>query len=105
NLGSGVRVTRSASHNVIGGTAVGGSGNTIAFNHGDGVFLDSGKGNLVSGDAVFANLGLGIRLNPTTLANNRQPAPVLTSLAVDADAQSLTIKLTIPAPLGGPVVS
>jgi hypothetical protein len=64
------------SNNTVGGTAPG-YGNTIAFNHADGVFVESGTGNAIRHNSIFANGGLGIRLSPG--ANNNQAAPVLTS--------------------------
>jgi uncharacterized repeat protein (TIGR01451 family) len=103
NLGSGVHVTSSASYNVIGDARADGTANTIAFNHGDGVFIDSGSGNLASGDTLFANVGLGIHLNPATAANNRQPAPVLTTLAVNAAAQTVIVQGTMAGPVGSVV--
>jgi uncharacterized repeat protein (TIGR01451 family) len=80
----------------IGGT-VPGEGNTIAFNGGDGVFLDTGTGigNRILGNSIFSNAGLGIDLFPDGVTpndvgpphdtdggpNNLQNFPVLTSAA------------------------
>jgi hypothetical protein len=75
NAGDGIRIFQS-SDNVIGGTAAG-LVNHIAFNAGDGVFVQSGESNVIIGNSIFANGGLGIRLAPG--ANGGQPAPVLTS--------------------------
>lgn len=82
-----------ASRNTVGGTAAG-AGNTIAFNGGDGVFIQPGnaaaKDNAVLSNTVFSNTGLGIDLFPDgvtandagdadTGANNLQNFPSLTS--------------------------
>ncbi len=92
-------------HLLSASTTVGGSGasegNVIAFNGGDGVFVESGTGNLISANAIHGNTGLGIDLGangvtpndispspPTpphdqdTGANNLQNFPVLTSVSV-----------------------
>src|SRR5262249_47700747 len=53
------------------------AGNVIAFNNGNGVFVKNGEGNAISRNSIFANAGLGIRLQDN--ANNRQAAPVLTA--------------------------
>ena len=78
------------SNNTIGGTT-NSSGNTIAFNGGDGVFVQfSGTKNAIQRNAIFSNTGLGIDLDPDgvtpndtgdtdTGANNLQNFPVLTS--------------------------
>jgi parallel beta-helix repeat protein len=75
NAGDGIRIVKS-SGNVIGGTASG-DGNVIAFNQGNGVFVKSGDGNTISGNSIYRNADLGIRLAQG--ANNNQAAPVLTS--------------------------
>jgi hypothetical protein len=101
NLADGVLVTASAQNNTIGAPFVG--GNTIAFNHLSGVFINAGSsGNVVSGNAIFGNHNLGIALNGPT-ANNDQPAPVLTSLVVDPGAQSATVQGTIAGTVGASV--
>lgn len=51
----------SPSRNGIGGTTAG-FGNVIAFNHGNGVTIESGAGNAILGNSIFANTGLGIDL-------------------------------------------
>jgi uncharacterized repeat protein (TIGR01451 family) len=86
NFGDGVIVINSASSNTIGGAA--GEGNIIAFNHGAGVRIDSGTGNSILANAIFANQNLGIDLTPAGVtandngdgdsgANNLQNFPVL----------------------------
>ena len=47
--------------NQIGGTAAG-ADNTIAFNGGDGVFVEASTGNTILGNSTFANTQLGIDL-------------------------------------------
>jgi titin len=74
NGGDGVHV--SGSNNAVGGAASA-AGNVIAFNGIDGVRVDTGTGNAVLSDAIFANGNLGIEL--TNHGNNDQPSPTLTS--------------------------
>ena len=64
-----------ASANMIGGTAAG-SGNVIAFNTGAAVTVDSGTGNAIRQNSIFAN-GQGIVL--VNGGNANQPAPTLTA--------------------------
>ncbi len=88
NSRHGVWITNSASNNSIGGTMTG-AGNVIAFNLGDGIFVESGVGNAILGNSIFSNAGLGIDLAPDgvtpndtgdgdTGPNNLQNFPVLT---------------------------
>jgi titin len=79
NGASGVHIIQS-SNNTIGGTTAG-AANTIAFNKADGVFVESGTGNAIRQNSIFANGSLGNRLGPG--ANNNQPAPSLTSARYD----------------------
>jgi len=87
NSAEGVGSANNASFNSIGGV-IAGEANLIAFNSGDGVFLPSGTNNVVRGNAIHSNNGLGIdlgadgRLNndagdPDTGANLQQNYPVL----------------------------
>src|SRR5262249_28987243 len=62
NDGNGILIVNSYA-NVIGGTAKG-AGNTIAFNHGNGVLVKSGTGNTIRGNSIHDNSPLGIRLAP-----------------------------------------
>jgi hypothetical protein len=71
-----IGVSVSSSNNTIGGTTAG-AGNVIAFNDGDGVRIDTGIGNAIVRNSIFANAGLGIEL--VNHGNNDQVAPVLTS--------------------------
>jgi hypothetical protein len=88
NNGHGVLLN--GSNNLIGGTAEG-EANIIADNFGAGVSIESGQRNRITGNAIFANDGLGIDLAPggvnpnDTLdadagANGMQNYPVLDSL-------------------------
>src|SRR5262249_14302731 len=51
-----------ANNNTLGGTTAG-AGNTIAFNRGDGVDIDSGTGSSILGNSIFSNAVQGIFLN------------------------------------------
>jgi CSLREA domain-containing protein len=90
NGGHGVFIDFSASENIIGGTTMADSGNVIAHNGGDGVYVKSGTGNLIDPNVIFNNTGLGIDLDANgttpndandtdTGGNNRQNYPVLTA--------------------------
>jgi hypothetical protein len=76
NGGAGVAISNAFTTTV--GGDVGGAGNTIAFNGGDGVRVDTGTGNAVRLNSIFANVGLGIAL--VNGGNQNQPAPTLTSV-------------------------
>jgi len=69
NGDAGVEVTAGAFLNTIGGT-VPGSGNIIAFNRKMGVSVQSGAGNGVLGNSIFANGALGIDLAPVGVTPN-----------------------------------
>src|SRR5207302_1674579 len=57
----------------------GGAGNIIAFNKGAGVGIDSGSGDTVLGDPIFANGSLGILSSPGS--NNSITPPVIASVS------------------------
>lgn len=57
--------------NTIGGT-INGAGNVIAYNGAAGVFVDIGAGNDILGNSIFANVGLGIDLDPVGVTPNDQ---------------------------------
>ena len=89
NNGPGVIMEQSAADNTVGGTSPA-EGNTIAYNGGDGVFVDGGTGNAVLSNSIFSNAGLGIDLGTDGVtandaddldigANNLQNFPVLSS--------------------------
>jgi titin len=75
NSGNGIRIT-DGFDNRIGGTKSG-EANVIAFNLGNGVFVESGQRNTIRANSIHDNALLGIFLGAG--ANNNQPAPVLTS--------------------------
>ena len=88
NTGDGIQL--GASNNTIGGT--GAAANTIAFNNGGaGVDVQSGKGNTITQNSIFANKN-GILL--ASGANDNQPAPTLES--VNSAGTSTTIQGTLP---------
>jgi hypothetical protein len=91
NLGNsqyGIYMYNYASYNQIGGSADG-EANVIAYNGLDGVYVYfQGDHNLISGNSIFANSGLGIDLYPNNVnandtgdgdtgANRRQNYPVI----------------------------
>jgi hypothetical protein len=93
NGGDGVAIIGiGARFNTIGGTAAG-VGNTIAFNGGDGVRVDTGIDNAIRGNSIFLNGNLGIEL--INNGNDNQSAPVLTS--VISDGSHITIQGTLTA--------
>ncbi len=85
---NGVAVRNAAANNTIGGTGTG-TGNTIAFNGGDGVLVgdttagvSAGTGNAIEGNSIYANRRLGIFLGfddtskpPVVLLNNSKGHP------------------------------
>jgi hypothetical protein len=95
---------KAADSNAIGGS-VAGSGNTIAYNGGDGVFLESGVGNAILHNSIEANAGLGIDLFPVGVtlndagdadpgANLLQNYPVLTGLSASGGSTTLHGRLS-----------
>jgi hypothetical protein len=89
--GEGVEID-GANNNTIGGT-VAGAGNIIACNYNDGVTVDSGTGNSILGNAIFANSlythgTLGIDLGGG--GNDGLAAPVLTALTGTAPAPTVS---------------
>jgi hypothetical protein len=102
NALGGIVVEQGATNNTIGGT-VAGSGNVIAFNSGDGVKLEdaSTDANVIQGNSIFSNAGLGIDLDIDGVTpnddgdgdgdgdggpNSGQNFPVLTSANTDGVA-------------------
>ena len=93
----GVEIQNNASGNQIGGTASG-AANLIAFNQRDGVNIVSGTGNLVLGNSIFENGGLGIDLGTDGVgagggANNDKTAPVLNSIT--SSGSDFTVVATV----------
>ncbi len=87
-LGSGLTATGT----IIGGTLLG-QGNTIAWNGGDGVYLQSSTGVSILGNSIFSNTQQGIDVGTNGVtnndvndgdggANNQQNFPVLQSAVV-----------------------
>jgi parallel beta-helix repeat protein len=94
NDNRGVRLYQNPTNNTIGGTGAG-AGNTIAYSGDDGVGIHSAAGNVVRGNWIFSNNGLGIDLaddgvtlndsaDVDTGPNDLQNFPVLTSVETGA---------------------
>jgi hypothetical protein len=90
NTDHGVDVHGGASDNTIGGTAAG-AGNTIAYNGGSGVLVQSGTGNGVLSNSIYDNAAQGLALGTSNVtanddgdadggANDLQNYPVLTAV-------------------------
>ncbi|HWX40640.1 MAG TPA: hypothetical protein VN345_05770, partial [Blastocatellia bacterium] len=79
NLMDGVNITAGASKSVIGGLDPA-AGNKIAFNHGNGVSVQSGNGNSILSDLIWSNTGHGIFL--AAGANDNVTPPHLTSAVI-----------------------
>jgi uncharacterized repeat protein (TIGR01451 family) len=101
NGNSGVTLGGSASNNTIGGTTSN-TGNTIAFNSGRGIQLNSGStGNSLYENSIYSNTGLGIDLgnNGVTvndgsknsgLPNYDMDFPVFTSASLNGSTLTVT---------------
>jgi len=87
NAKHGIYIEQGASENTIGGDSFT-SGNVIAYNGLDGIYIASGNKNRISRNSIFENSGLGIDLgengqdtnddkDPDTGANQLQNYPVL----------------------------
>ena len=94
NLHNATGVYIASSGNMVGGTASG-AGNTIAHNSLAAVTVDSGAGNAIRENIVFAN-GQGIVLNSANNANNNQPFPLLTSVTISTGFVTLKGTLSLP---------
>jgi Periplasmic copper-binding protein (NosD) len=97
----GVLFTDGPKSNTLGGTQAA-ARNTIAFNNGDGVRVQSPDvsfttfGDSILGNAIFENAGLGISL--LTGGNHLQPAPVIQSVSTSGGTTSVKGKLSGSAP-------
>ena len=69
NGGHGLQITSNARTNTIGGTGAG-EGNVIAFNVGDGIFVNAGTNNAFRANLIYANTGLGIDLSANGVTTN-----------------------------------
>ena len=89
NSGHGIQFTTTARTNTIGGVGVG-EANLIAFNGADGIFVATGSNNVLRGNSIYSNTGLGIDLatdgvtpndlgDGDALANLQQNFPILTA--------------------------
>lgn len=91
-----------ATNNIIGGIESD-AGNKIAFNGGPGIMLNGGVGNVIRGNSVFSNNGLGIELvssgvtgvtpndvnDSDTGPNNLQNFPVITTVISSANSTTI----------------
>lgn len=103
NGGAGIHVDSLASFNTIG--FLQGQGNTIRFNTGDGVWIESGTGNAISFNILDTNSGLGIDLgadgvntndagDTDTGANTLLNHPVLSNVSRGGGMISFTASLS-----------
>ena len=69
NLNSGISFRFDARDNLIGGNGSG-AGNTIAFNVGDGVSVNSATSTAILSNSIFSNMGLGIDLGQDGVTPN-----------------------------------
>jgi hypothetical protein len=90
NTVRGIFITQGSNGNTIGGAGAG-AGNTIAFNAGDGIVVDTSAGNNINGNSIHSNAALGLDLLPAGItpndandtdsgSNNLQNFPVLTAV-------------------------
>jgi hypothetical protein len=105
NTQQGIAIT-DVVNNTIGGAASG-AGNTIAFNLGPGITASGGAGNVIRGNSIFSNNGLGIDLlvngatgvTPNDVndsdagANNLQNFPVITTVLSSANSTTIQGRL------------
>jgi parallel beta-helix repeat protein len=109
NDGTGVRIAADASRNSLGLADSPGNANTIRFNGGAGVWVESGQENRVRTNAISNNGGLGIDLgtlgvtandgagDADTGANGLQNFPVLSNVVRGGGMLSMDIALTSAA--------
>jgi hypothetical protein len=92
---NGIVFSASASDNTVGGTASG-QGNTIADNVAAGVLVNSGIGDSILSNNIYANGQRGVFLNGS--ANNAQTAPVLSGAVGGGTGSNIQGSLTsVPA--------
>ena len=89
NTGPGI-ILENAQTNVIGAAGTKGSANVIAYNGGDGIDVEGGEQDNLSGNSIFNNGGSGIKL--TSQANHSAVPPALT-FAAGAGSGTLTITM------------
>jgi len=101
NTQQGITIADSA-NNIIGSTESE-AGNKIAFNGGPGITLTGGVGNVVRGNSIFSNNGLGIDLTVNSVTgvtpndatdadsgpNNLQNFPVITTVLSSANSTTI----------------
>jgi hypothetical protein len=98
NTGSGIQL-QDGTNNIIGGLKTADS-NTIANNGGTGITFDGGTGNLIEGNSIFSNGGLGISL--VNNANGGQTPPTITSAT--RSGSKITIKGTVAGAISSSVI-
>ena len=91
----------SGSNNTIGGTAAG-AADTIADNNGPGVTVNTGTGDLISGNAIFNNVAAGIVLqNGGNQSLGLSPAPVPVPAPILISALTTGSEISISGELTG----
>jgi uncharacterized repeat protein (TIGR01451 family) len=100
NGNGGVHFISGTSNNRVGGGSTA-AANTIAFNGGPGVYVESGTGNAIRRNSIHSNAGLGIDIfplgpnpndpqDPDSGPNDLQNYPVLTSVTFDGTNSTIT---------------
>lgn len=91
NQSYGIRISDHSWYNKVGGIAAG-QANKIAYNLGDGVYIDSNSAeNLLSANLIFLNTGKGINLDLSgDYGNNGKAHPIFTSVIFRNDSLILS---------------
>ncbi len=94
NKGHGVELKNGSNDNRIGGTGSG-QANIIAFNMGSGVWVEASAQNLISANAIYANLAekaidLNLDADPLLQGNTGKSKPVISSVTLSSGSLLIT---------------